>query len=288
MDSDVSQILRDPKALDHLLEVFARHVLALLILAPSETPNKPTHLTFTGSIVTYRGFYFWLTAGHVVQELLKIRGAFGSDRITAKWYDEYGSRAASGIPVSLHDAPCLELHSKGIDLGFVLLRPNEVQLILANCNREFLSPNVWLGTETLAPDAFFLVGFPSEESRIDSISQEGRHLRIDADFALTCLEIERVDVEDRRHENSFWHKDNSFYGRLVDFDRERGCPRSIVGMSGGPIFSFTKCGDEHRYHLFAVQSHWLESEHAVRGVPIQLAEAMMEGVYQYFCKSMAD
>jgi len=262
--------------LECLVKTFERHMLGLVILVPGSKPDCPKREVFTGMLLDYHGLTFWLTAGHVIRELDKIRRAYAREQTTAVWYDRCDRREASGIPTELTSMKWCALQSHGVDVGVAHLDSYYVELIRANEDRVFLTPQVWQGPEESKPDGYALVGFPAEHVSLRSMVPQGQGFTVNVDCALACVPVRQIERKVADRSTNFWRDEHAFYGELVDMGDKQMPLGSVVGMSGGPIFSVSSEATDLRYHLVAIQSAWLPSPRLIRAARIADADTVMQ------------
>jgi hypothetical protein len=251
-------------------------MLGLVVLVPSRKPNCPQREVFTGTLLDYHSLTLWLTAGHVIRKLDAIRSTYPADRTTAVWYDRCDRRQASGIPTDLTSMKCCELESLGVDVGVAHLDPYYVNLILANEPRVFLTPQVWQGIEESKPDGYALVGFPAEHASVRSLVPQGQGFSVNVDCALACVPVRQIERDTADRSTNFWCDECAFYGELVDMGHTQMPLASVVGMSGGPIFSVSSEATDLRYRLVGIQSRWLPPRRLIRAARIADADTIMQ------------
>ncbi|MGB6065009.1 MAG: hypothetical protein WBG50_09380 [Desulfomonilaceae bacterium] len=83
-------------------------------------------------------------------------------------------------------------------------------------------------------------------------------------------------------EDGFWSDSEAFYGQVLPFIDGGGFqPETIVGMSGGPLFSIERDKhDQFHYFLFGLQSSWLWKSRVICVEPIQRVVAVMNSMLE--------
>jgi hypothetical protein len=181
-----------------------------------------------------------------------------------------------------------ELDSHGLDVGFACLEPHYVRFITANPQRVFLDAVAWQGHDPSRAEGYVLLGYPKEGAEIVSIAQQGLGLSVSLDSSLACVPIRRIEPASEDRSDDFWRDDNAFYGQVVDAHLPGTSVGTILGMSGGPIFSVRRDPERIRYQLVGVQSTWRPERRIVKGVAIQDIEARMQAEYDLALKQLRE
>lgn len=254
-------------------ERFRRHMVALEVFFTRTGGRDPQHVVFSGFLLEHGGVQFWVTAAHCLDALRMLHSDVECDVIAARWSDRFDVSAAAVIPTDLDHVLSLSVSRRPPDVGVVLPRLNAQQLLRAN-------PSVAPLSACTAPEpghahvGYCIVGLPSE--RIDSsVSETNDNWITSWNGQVACI-TSHLDLP-ADHDcvaQDFWGDQDCMYGHI-------DCGEvldSIVGMSGGPVFSVSRQGDQWSYRLVGVQSAWMPHEQIVRIARIEPVVAIAEDV----------
>jgi hypothetical protein len=254
-----------------VFEMFGRHFVSLLVCyRPKTGPDtgKEKCRNYSGFILTIRGIWHLVTAGHILQRLEKAVNS-GEVEITRSYLlDSYGSGRVTNLPnpFDFEDAPKTYLYDDeaGLDFGLILLRPYYQRLLEANKILPFSEVD-WV-KQPAKFEAMFMLGLPFElnpgEVRLDGITIEPALLRVEQlDGPPDDLPEAKVTAYPR-----FWGRISAVTG-LSD----------IEGMSGGPIYGQAYDRDGNlRYWAVAIQSGWFRTSGIVAANPVSVMGWIME------------
>jgi hypothetical protein len=227
----------------------------------------------SGFLLVYQGYWCWITAGHVIKEILKFQKEAERLRVHASWNDGFNCKGAESIPLSdFSKLASWHIEEDGLDLGIVLIKPYEARLIQANPEIEPLSERVWMGRQRARPESYYIVGSP-DEWQSNEIIDEGKRKHVSADFPTIVIPLEKIDPP-ANNEDAFWRDPFGFHGRITSTISNKGkYLKNIVGISGGPIFGLMRRNDgQLRYWLYAIQSRWIQNQGIVRGTEVAVLE----------------
>jgi len=221
-----------------------------------DSEEEKLHI-YSGFLVDVQGFWFVVTAGHVVSE---IKTALASNVIFTAWRldDQTAGNRFKGIAVPFEfelDAwILLEDESVGFDYAAMLVK-NLYRAGLEAGNATAMDHRAW-GDHKADHDYWALVGLPSETVTLHDEDKVKGTIYLEPLDATTRPSV----IGDQRH--------CMFYGKLrKDFNKNY---KSIKGMSGGPIFSLVKSDQQWQYRVIGIQSSWIESLRTVCICPINL------------------
>jgi hypothetical protein len=247
--SPVDNPIADAQA--HLLRLFQRHFVALRV-SVSKKAAAEMNDTYSAFVLSVCDDWYLVTAGHCLDKITKaIAQGF---EVKADLFDGLGTNAKfkTSIPFDYRGAEPTSLDEFGADYGVLRLSYLYRKQLEAN-GVVPIDENGWLlRPSNYAPLAYLLLGIPDELTQ-----QSGAVMR----YWCSVNPIEELpDRPDYIDEPSV----PTFYGRILLQDDVN----SIVGMSGGPIFSMQYSDDgKLKYWLHALQSGWWSTEHVV-GAPL--------------------
>lgn len=200
-------------------------------------------LVYTAFILSVRGKWLLLTAGHCLAEMERYRTELGYTLERSSLFDSLGPRPRFSLPVPFdYDAakPRPLCRDPMWDYGALILPNNTLRQLLANDVAAF--DEEWWETEPEKVTAYYLLGVPDELTAV-----RGRDIHIGA----TMVRIEALD----ERPDGFEETDAPmFYGRLVENPIS-----SLKGFSGGPIISVAPVagvpgGEQYRLHAMQVSA----------------------------------
>jgi hypothetical protein len=174
--------------------------------------------------------------------------------------DYFGSQAQHRhmIPFPYEPGDGFHIHDldKSLDFGVVPL--SEMYCKMLNANGVIpITRKHWLDHEKFTYGGYKIHGLPT-------------HLCDRAGVQPVVVGIDRLDPA------SFGQSSTWFCGRVIVGAEQLG---SIKGMSGGPIYGFTKVDGQLAYRVVALQSGWLPDSRIAFGCQIHcFAEALREEI----------
>ena len=266
---------------ERFLAFFCNHLVALAINCvpineKGEDSGEPIFLAFSGFILSVRGSWCLVTAGHAVKELdakvrdrrIRLAGCyladyFGTDPIVKE-----------PTPFGYEDAPrfFIDDDAAGLDFALIALRLFYRESLMANGIRAISEEN-WIRQHNVEFERYALLGLP--ECLVPNARQlelyENRTAGRVHPVLMTVTPVELPPEESPRFTFPW------FTGRVG----AAGKVPSIKGMSGGPIFGFAKDEDGRlRYWIVAVQSQWRERSRTIFGCPVTVFAALVEEMLQ--------
>jgi hypothetical protein len=254
-----------------LFGMFGRHFVSLLVCyRPKTGPDagKEKCRNYSGFILTIRGIWHLVTAGHILEGLEKAMDS-GQVEVTRSYLlDSYGAERVTDLPnpFDFEGAPKTYLYDDdaGLDFGLILLRPYYQRLLQANKIMPF-SEIDWV-KQPAKFEALFMLGLPFElnpgDVRPDGITIEPAIIRLEQlDGPPGGLPEAKETLYPR-----FWGRIPGMTG-LSD----------IEGMSGGPIYGLAYDKDRNlRYWAVAIQSGWFKTAGVVAANPVSVMGTIME------------
>jgi hypothetical protein len=235
---------------------FCNHLVSLGIFYETVSANgEPTNdlkfYCYSGTILSIKGQWNFLTAGHVLEEIESNKKQGRIIIKEAKLIDYFGNIVVNWepIPFDYENSPKFFVFDemKGLDFGLILLSQYYRNLLEFNGIIAVEEKN-WKSQ----PDEFFekywMIGLPKEKIRTEKLKTDSTKCKTTAYTNPAIISLTKISKESDFAEE----KSNPFfYGKLpIDgYSIE-----DISGMSGGPIIGFNK--DTTRYWIVAIQSSW--------------------------------
>lgn len=246
---------------DELIRLLHRHVVPIFFsFRKGSTEHK---FVLTAFVLSVSDQWFLVTAGHCVRDIeAKIDEGF--ELTLCQLVDSLGQGAKHLVPITFAYAdsyPTYMSVDSGFDYGVILLSTYYRLLLEAN-NVKALDEEVWK-KQPKEVDFYALLGIPAELTVIGTHSIE-----------LTPTLHSVVPIGERP-EGFTETVATLFYGRIELGD----VMKSIVGMSGGPVFAFrTNEKGELRYWITALQSRWLPDTLYIAACPTKLLGDILEDI----------
>ncbi len=259
---------------DDIIQFFCRHLVAICITfqnidAKNQPINEVKFDAFPGVIINIRDFYYFLTAGHVLQTW---ENAFREKKVNildSVLADTFGPdmRSPQPIPFDFLNERIFYINDdeKGLDFGLIVLHSHYVRLLEKN-GIEIIFEENWIYQDRKEFNFYAMLGLPAE---FISIIQTGsdKNLQTIGSVSPTLIPMRKMATQP---ENIKKTKFPRFIGKLSS-----NLPvKSIVGMSGGPIFGFN-IGPPMRYWIVAIQSSWLEERRITFGCPLPVLAKLL-------------
>lgn len=244
-----------------------RHLVALvtsyqIVNKNGQPQDKSEALLYSGCILSIRNTWFFLTAGHILKsierDLNDKRIRFNNWRIL----DDFGPDTIShqSIPFDFVNSEKCYIDEDGLDFGIIALHNNYRRLLEAN-GIVPISEDNWRYQNNVEYDEFIMLGLPTKF--INSEVADIQNLLVS--YAPTMIRIKEI------HKKLPETKFPRFQGKID----EKCVLDDIDGMSGGPIFGFSKRQNE-RYWIVAIQSSWRKDKKIIFACPVQILAGLIE------------
>jgi hypothetical protein len=252
------------------LSYFCRHLVGLCVTYQCKNgieADRPSRFAaYSGTLINIRGAIYFLTAGHVLEELEKFLSGDEIKITSAALVDTFalGSVSHLPIPFDLKGARLsyVDDHEQGLDFGVILLEPNYVRLLAKN-GMVALEESSWIHQSRVRFDGYAMLGFPAEftSKRVSELDE--------GELSATMFGVKRLASPPKGRKPT---KHQQFIGQL----NSRLALKSVEGMSGCPIFGFRKEPDgRYRYWVVALQSSWLSSTRTVFGCSLPILASLL-------------
>jgi len=230
--------------------------------------DESHHYVYSAFILSIDDEWFLITAGHCIRDIEnnKKKGYLIN---RARLIDSGGINPAhkETIPFDYEAAHKGHLDDDKYDYGFIHIANYYRELLKAN-NIVALDEEVW-DKQPEEPECYFLLGAPDQ---FKELTEEKIKL------VTTLHSVEKCESVPEEFEDT---DAPTFYGKIyLDEDTS-----SIVGMSGGPLFSFKHNeSGELQYWLCAVQSRWIPNKKLIAACLMKpfamIVRDIMRGVWK--------
>jgi hypothetical protein len=232
---------------------FQRHVVPIQFEFIPKSGGKPHYVVITSFLVSVRGTWLLLTAGHCVDDVQQNLDAGASLRCRLIDCAGQGAKYQVMVPFDWKGAvPSRVFKDREIDLGLVWVDDLTKRALAAN-NVEPLTEEAWDFDPPEDVEAYLLMGIPAELAKPSVPVTTITPVALLIEPALERPpELEETNV-------------GRWYGHVATM---QGGPSDITGMSGGPVLAVARdSGGRQRYWLFAMQSAWHRPTRAVAACP---------------------
>lgn len=246
------------------LQFFCRHLVALCITYRRLANDEDRFTAYSGTLIRIYNGVFLLTAGHILEDLDRARKSAELKITSAVLADTFGLGRMSDIPIpfDLTNAHLFYIfdEEEGLDFGVIALSPYYVRLLAKN-GAVAIEEKDWLYQADVRFDGYVMLGLPDEFSS-KTVSSTGHGMVTPTMFGLRRLDAPPNGAPVTTHPR--------FVGQI----NERAPIKSVVGMSGGPIFGFC-FGEQTRYWVVALQSTWIPKTRIVYGCSLPVLATLM-------------
>jgi len=228
---------------DSYVSFFHRHVIPIYISLESQAYSH--QYIISSFVLSVYDEWFLVTAGHCVDDVHNaVKNGYKITHCRLIDCMGAGARHMHPIPYDFKEDTAFKLcYDPKYDYGILLLEPNTVNLLKAN-GVVPLTEQMW-ESQPESPESFKMVGIPDELSKSDK------------NQALVTSIVHNITELPERPECFEETDAPTFFGEV----KLMPPMTTIIGMSGGPIFSFeTQENGQLKYWLHAVQSRWVPSK----------------------------
>jgi hypothetical protein len=234
-----------------VFKAIGRHFVTLSFdyVPPGKTLAEKRSGVVSGFVVEIDRIWFYVTAGHVIDELregLRIGGKFDRWRLDDQTAGNQFKGAAVPYDFSLERWFVLRDDDIGMDYAATPLSP----LYRENLKAGGVIPIVkeaWGRYPLKEYHEYALMGVPAET--VINPRQGFVEARV------MMIPLEPVDAPPSAGKTA----QNMFFAKLKFDATGTTRPESIKGMSGGPIFGLRKIEGQRKYWIVGVQSGWYEN-----------------------------
>lgn len=254
-------------------DFLCNHLVALIgTFNPVDADGQPTGwpepFIAAGCILSFRGEWGWLTAGHIlgsIENKLKnpqIKGLF-------RLADTFGPNANNHLQIPFDyesaEKSFIDDDEAGLDYGLIALSTLHKEQMEKN-HIQPITEQDWMSLNNIEFDQCFMLGFTKHFISYEP-QQSPNDSHIQASVQPVVIPITKLDPPPEEFRTTY----PRFVGKINDnFSLD-----DIRGMSGGPIFGFGK-KEQNRYWIVAIQSSWLPTRRVIFGCPIQTVAIPIE------------
>lgn len=230
--------------------------------------------SFSGCLLGAADHYFWMTAGHCLKDHLDTPIRNGNLQLFDGGFADYfglnvgDKKYRVPFTYSPGDGFYVEDAGRGLDFGFIPLDSLTVKCFLANGVKP-VGPVDWLTDRETKFDHYKMYGIPAHLNKFErDASGQPR-----GGIQPVMVSIDPLDrMSDENLLSNEW-----FFGRL---NPNAGDLKDIAGMSGGPIYGFTRLEENKwTYKIIALQSRWFPRTRTIFGCSLpSVVQALHEAI----------
>lgn len=261
-----------------LLNWFKRYLLGLFLSV--EIEGKVQHGLYTGFLLLYKENLMWATAGHIIDDIRKIKSNPNVRIVRMRWLDDSKISGAESVPVHSSNFRTSSATEFGIDFGFANITGLDRENILKNNRIKIMSEQGWKNLHIANPEGYYIIGYPKEWVETNEVRLPNNRILGSVLANAACIPVAQIEYPGKHPTKEFWNDPGAFYGRMLPYSDEPGHqPQNIKGMSGGPLISIERTPNrEFRYRLFGIQRSWDENTRSIRVEPIENIISRMDGM----------
>jgi len=261
--------------LEQAFAYFCRHLISLVCRCDTldsggQPVGKPEFFGFSGQILSVRGAWCLLTAGHIINGI-EARLKTGRMRMQFVLADHFGPNVIChrAIPFDYESASRIAIDQDGLDFGLVCIHPHYRRLLEAN-GVVPISEERWMHQHKVEFDRHFMLGFPTGLIETE-FHPTAEGYEVIGSLLPTIVYVTKLDALPSYAPTKPYQQ---FVGQIG-----HGGLHDIDGMSGCPIFGFQK-GRDDRYWIVAVQNSWYTNDRIILGTPLPVLGQLIEHALQ--------
>ena len=229
-------------------------------------------MIFSGFVIDLLDTWYWVTAGHCVQEELDDNINQNKIRIVGGSFVDYlgiGAKHFSPYPYTYSPGDGLYLYRPEAGLDFAVIRLDGLMQAAFRENGVVpIGRENWVRQPELTFSFYRMLGIPC--GRIMTTKEPDGSESVSIGTAFLAVD----DVTEEEFDSIPDYRPNMFIGKIAPEAKIE----SIKGMSGGPIFGFRYLPDSRLvYHAVALQSSWYPDSRIICGCPLIV---FAENLYQ--------
>ena len=262
----------DPLRKQQAIRFYCNHLVSLAVSfvrinVQGDYALSPEGFAFSGFVMSVRGQWNLVTAGHIVRDLDSLfqnkKATFTGSVLIDGWGSDAVYRQGPFPPFNYLDASRTYVYDDEYGLDFALIGlPKFYQTLLEANGIKPVSERNWVLQDRIVFREHFVLGLPTE---LKQFTPDGQT------FAPTpaIIPVTKLDGPPTGHDTQF----GRFFGKIFD----NVTISDIDGMSGGPIIGIGDGGDGvRRYWIVALQSGWIRDKRIIFGCPVPVFAAMVE------------
>lgn len=259
-----------PEVAAILMKQFKKHMLGLYIALRKDNTSEFRQIIYTGFILNYKNIPFWVSAGHVINNIIEIFEKYKDYENVKSWADDYFIKGAESVPASFERKDIFSTFKKGNDPDFGAIRiPNfDAYALFKNENLMPIDENIWYKHEKATPAGYYIFWYPEDLQEPASV-QKSKELKTHIlKYSYVCIPVKKIEYDSPEVNKLIFNNPNDFYGKIM-LPLGGDGPTSIKGMSGSPIFSIERNEDNLIYRLYGILKSWDKTKSIIRAEHIR-------------------
>jgi hypothetical protein len=268
-----------PEVAAILLKQFKKHIVGLFVAVKEHAETAFRQVVFSGFLLRHSGVYFWVSAGHVVNRVRALVDSQQKYDCVLRWADDYHKEGAESVPANIIPSQVFSVYNSedDPDFGVIAISNFDAECLLRNENLVPMDERIWYKHESARPAGYYLIGFPEEGQSSKEFAIGDDIKRHGLEYSYWCLPVQKLEYDNPEVNKSIFANPTDFYDKLM-LPLGDGGLHSVVAMSGGPILSIERKGEQFTYRLYGVQKSWDRSRLVIRGEHIgRVAEIIAPG-----------
>ncbi len=239
----IPEVEHDDPELQNVLRYFSRHLVSLsgryqFEDTLGEHKSNPNYFGYSGFIISIRGLWLFITAGHILKRIDEALSASNLKIFECQLIDSFGPDKISDFPIPFdyQRAPKYYIFDEklGLDFGLIGLGSYYQQLLEKN-NIVPVEELNWIHHHRVEFEYFYVLGLPEEYIEVERIKVSNKQKA----FLTLSPTLIRINPAEYPPDSAVKTEFPRFSGKFeTDIPLE-----SLRGMSGGPILGFRK-GEE--------------------------------------------
>lgn len=259
-----------------LVQWFKRHIIPLLVAGT--VGHQFQYSVYTGILLRHDETIVWLTAGHVVDELIQLLSSSAFKLSAMTWLDDFEVAKAEAVPLHRTDIPMKSWRDIGLDIGAVLPSLLDVGNLLQNNSVKTIDAGIWKNLSQANVEGYYAIGYPRPWSQHSETPVPNNKILHSVKVNVACLPLKEISPPPEFSDDPVWSNPDAFYGKVLPYpDYPEFDLDNAKGMSGGPILSVERDPDGRiRYRLVGVIQSFARWQSIFRAEPINRVAEVIE------------
>jgi len=252
-----------------LIKEFKKLIIPLLVAGTVD--HESQYNIYTGILLKHGETIVWLSAGHVVDELIKFRSSSRFKLTAMAWLDGYEVTKAESVSLHRTDVLMKSWCDLGIDVGIILPSILDVGNILRNDNVRTIDAGIWKNLNQASPEGYYTIGFPRSWCHHSQTPVSNNKVLNSVKADIACLPLKEIPPPPQFGDDPAWSNPEAFYGQILPYpDYPQFDLEDAKGMSGSPILSVERDPDGRiSCRLVGLIQSFAYSQSIFRAEPIQ-------------------
>ncbi|MEM9415472.1 MAG: hypothetical protein AAGA29_08360 [Planctomycetota bacterium] len=290
-----------PATSDEQIKHYLRHFVCLVWSVQKnndetiELINRVDTTHSSGFVISVNGHWVWITAGHVIDEIVKYKEDADykviNPRLFDRWFDFDRNSDDKGIPISIEMGRMFSVSNEesGTDYGGLLLNNLEVEA-MKRSGIEPLDERYWASFPPMADFKICqLLGLPADTTEKHKAHRTKHIVRISEAVRPVLAPASPLKSADAQFLTDHPRVICKLRDDLVPDDPADGeAIKNIKGMSGGPLFGLWQFSDgTTRYRVVGIQSGVFPENRLITACPVAVIASTIKSYFEHAEKQRA-